>query len=395
MPDDTLTAELIAAALPEQHTWRARPVREDLTRLPNCAAVLLFVDAEGRAVQLLTTQQLKRLAFSRLTAPVQERRGRADLAEVVRGVRWRRIDCPFEGRWRFYRVARLVHARDYRRLMSFGPAWFLHVDWSQRVPELRVTERVWDGPGESVGPWPTRRACQEALEGLWDVFDLCRYPEQVRRAPRGQRCAYADMGRCDAPCDGSVALQAYAARCRAAWRFAAGGVGVWVGDAAQRMREAAGRQDYELAGRIKQHLEFAERWQEQWSRRICRVAELNYLLLLPATRRRAWKVMLACQGEIIDGPVVRHRNAVRSVVAWFPTVRLRAPEELPGGVRMEQTWLLCQLLMGSDADDAGVLHLPGLELPDGFMEAATTRLNALRPGWGASSAAGGESGKNR
>ncbi len=49
-----------------------------------------------------------------------------------------------------------------------------------------------------------------------DAFDLCRYPNILKQAPRGVACAYKEMGRCPAPCDGTEALELYRVRVRVA-----------------------------------------------------------------------------------------------------------------------------------------------------------------------------------
>jgi DNA polymerase-3 subunit epsilon len=350
--------DFLVDALPESRTWSDRPRPEELAALPACPAVYLLVDAHSAPVQLATTQSLRRLLISRLARPPQQRPAKADLAEITRGVRWRPLSTAFEGRWWYYRVARVLYPQEYRRLISFGPAHFLHVDWTQRVPELRVTERVWSVPGEFVGPWPAHKACQEALTGLWDLFDLCRYPEQVRKSPRGTRCAYAEMGRCDAPCDGAVPLAAYVGRCREAWRFACGEVQDWLTEAEQRMRHAAGERKYELAGQIKEQLRFAQHWQTLWAPRVRPAEELRYLVGLPVTRRRTWKLFLFRAGDWKEGPVVRARRLVPESLAWLAAQPPALPDDLPEIVRTEQTWLLAHLLFGRDAERALFVPLP-------------------------------------
>ncbi|MCK4342874.1 MAG: hypothetical protein KAY37_14260 [Phycisphaerae bacterium] len=369
MSTSNTLAELVTTALPKAHTWSGRPGPDQLASLPGGPAVLLFLDEHDTPVQLLTTQQLKRFAMSRLSKPVETRRGRADLAEVVRGVRWRPAHCPFEARWWYYRLARVLHPREYRKLVSFGRAWFLHVDWEQHIPELRVSERVWYASGLFIGPWPTHKACQEALDGLQDLFDLCRHPEQVRKSPHGLRCAYAEMGRCDAPCDGTAPLEAYRARCRAAWLFAAGAVDAWIAGAAERMKRAAKEQKYELAGQVKQQLGFAHTWQTQWAPRVRPAEQLNYLFVLPVTRRRAWKLHLFRRGYLADGPVVPDRRVGSATAAWLKTELSQSPEEVPDAIRMEQTWLVCHLLLHRESDSALVVPLPALTIPADLEEA--------------------------
>ncbi len=355
--------EFLVTALPSARSWAARPTAGDLTNLPGHPAVLLFVDEAGAPIQLLTAQQFKRTVISRLSQPDETRRGRADLAEVVRGVRWRQVYCPFEARWRYYRVARVLHPREYRRLVLFGPAWFLHVDWSRPIPELHVTERIWCLRGEFVGPWPTHKSCQQALEGLWDLFDLCRYPEEVRQAPGGTRCAYAEMGRCDAPCDGSAPLERYIGRSRAAWGFAEGGTAAWMQSATERMRQAAAERRYERAGLLRQQLEFAQMWRRRWSPRIRPAGQLSLLLAVPATRRKAWKLFLFRQGDLTDGPLLPDREFVEQTPAWLAEQLQQPPDKLDDAVRMEQTWLTAHFLQHKEARTAVIASLSEAAVP--------------------------------
>jgi DNA polymerase-3 subunit epsilon len=374
---------IITTALASVRSWSTRPTARDLADLPGCPAVFLFVDQAGTPIQLLTTQQLKRVVLSRLSEPQETRRGRTDLAEVVRGVRWRQVYCPFEARWWYYRLARIFHPDEYRRLVSFGPAWFLHVNWQQPVPELRATERIWCQEGEHIGPWPTQRSCQQALEGLWDLFDLCRYPEQVRKSPSGIRCAYADMGRCDAPCDGSVPLVRYIERSRAAWRFADGGIAAWMQSAAERMKQAAAEQRYELAALLKQQLAFARMWQQRWSPILQPAHELNFLLAVPATRRKAWKLFLFRQGHLTDGPLLPDRKLVEQTPTWLAEQLQQPLDEVDDVVRMEQTWLVAHFLQHKEARSAIVVHLPEAVVPAGLQtrlrDALKQRRTAGRP----------------
>ncbi len=378
MPTSDSAADLLATALPQVHTWTGRPGADQLAPLPNGPAVALLISAGGAPVQLLTAQQLRRAALARLTSPPEPRRGRADLAEIVRGVRWRPISCPFEARWWYYRLTRQLHPQDYRKLVSFGPAWFLHVDWARAIPEIAVTERIWCTPGEFLGPWPTHKPCQEALAGLWDLFDLCRYPEQVQKAPHGTRCAYADMGRCDAPCDGAAPVPVYAARCRDAWRFAGGATRDWIAAATGRMTAAAARQKYELAAQIKQQLEFARRWASELAPRLHPIERVAWLLGLPVTRRQAWKLFFFHGGHLAEGPVAPHRRVDADAAAWLAAALACPAEKLTDTVRMEQTWLVCHLLLRTAPESAIAVSWPELTVPRDLARCVRAQADAAR-----------------
>lgn len=356
--------DALAADLPSQLTFASPPAASDLAPLPGSPAVYLLLDAERRAIQLATTQHLRRAVAARLTEPPpEEKTKRADLAEIVRAVAWRPVACAFEARWCYWRLARRLYPQDYRDRIDFGPAWFLHVDWSLPVPELRVTERIWRLPGEFIGPWPTHKSAQQALEGLWDLFDLCRYPEQVRKTPHGTRCSYAEMGRCDAPCDGSVPLAAYIERSRAAWAFAEGGAAAWIAEAQQRMRDAAAALRFELAAQIKQQMAFAHDWQTYAVPRARREAGLRCIITHRVTRRRACKLFWFDRGLLVEGPTVQARGLPLQLAEWLSALAGSEPTGTPDIVRMEQTWLVARLVLAETHGDSAILWLDGTRRP--------------------------------
>lgn len=357
-PKPLLTAEILQD-LPAEALWPDRPTAADVNKLPNCAAVYLLMADASVPVQLATTQQLRRLARARLLDVDPEARGRTDLAAVTRGIRWREVDSAFEARWWYYLIARRMYPRHYRRMISFGPAWFLHIDWKQQVPDIDLTERIWQVEGECVGPWPTHDQCQKALDGLRDLFDLCRYPEQVRRAPQGVSCAYAEMGRCDAPCDGSIPMERYRERCREAWRFACGETRPWIDAAKDRMRRAAEAQAFELAGQVKQQVAFAWKWHDQWLSNARPERALNYLLLLPSQRRKGAKPLLFRQGTLIAGALTPARRLAKEANRWVDAALRSPPPEIAPPIRTEQTWLLAHFLLTRDAAQAFVRRLDG------------------------------------
>ena len=385
MPAFEPLSELLPQALPEAHVWSGRPSAADVAPLPAAPALLLFVGEAGEPVQLLTTQNLRRFVLARLSAPEEAVRGRADLADVVRGARWRVVTCPFEARWWYYRLASALHPRDYREMIGFGPAWFLHVNWQAAIPELQVTDQVWVQPGEFVGPWPTHKSCQQALEGLWDLFDLCRYPEQVRRSPLGTRCSYAEMGRCDAPCDGSAPLEPYVARLRAAWDFACGGSAAWSETAETRMHAAAQTRAFERAALIKKQIAFARHWQAEWTSHARHMSEMTFLIALPVTRRRAWKLFVFRSGAIVDGPILPDRSAKTGLAAWLATAAGVPDPDVVPRVRMEQTWLLSHLLFGREAEDGVILRTTGFA-GDDLVERCISEMRARRGKVGAEQA---------
>ncbi len=350
------------ALLPERRTFADRPSDAELAALPACAAVYLLEAGDGASVLLAHTQNLRRLAQSRFSQPLPDESPapRADLAEIVRAIRWREVDSRFEADWRYWRCVTQLSPREADKLAPFGPASYLRLDLGEAIPHPEVSERVCRASGAFIGPFPSRSAANAAHEGIVDLFDLCRYPEQVRRAPRGERCAYAEMGRCDAPCDGASSIADYRRRVEDAWRFASGGVADWIAEAEQRMRSLAGALQFEKAALLKTQLEFARRWSRSFfGARL--VAARPTVLLIPVVRRRAWKPFYFLDGALLDGPRIAERKLAAELTLWLERAGASAAQalaETDPDMRMRQHWLVAGFLQHPRSQEA-IIFDPG------------------------------------
>lgn len=365
--------------LPEKLSFADRPSAPELQQLPSHAAVYTLLDGQGRAVFLSTTQHLRRLSLARLDRRPTDAglSRRTDLAEETRAVRWRQVHSRFEADWWYLRLARALHPDDYRARVGFGPAWYLHFDPGAPIPELRISEQIWRAPGRFLGPMPTRADAQQLLEALWDLFDLCRYPEQIRRTPLGRRCAYADMGRCDAPCDGSVPLRTYRLRCESAWRFALGESTDWLADAEARMHAAASELQFERAAQIKEQIALVRRRRTPSPECMLTDDVMNLLLLAPAVRRRAWKPFLFRRGALSDGPLIGESVLPVRVLSWLRETWERTAEDQDPTLRMEQSWLLASHLDPRRKSGIGAVRL-GSALPQDVEARIDSVRSALR-----------------
>lgn len=360
------TAPWFAVAFPHSVAWDDADRDAVIAALPGRPALCLLVATDGTPILLLTGMNLRRLTQSRLQNPAERR---ADLNPIARGAHWRIVDSAFEARWRHYDAARRLQTSDYRDLIGFGPVHFLHVDLDAEIPEIRVSNRVYEIAGEFAGPFRTAKAAQRALEDLWDLFDLCRFPEQVRRAPGGQRCAYFDMGRCDGPCDGTVPLAPYRQRVAAAWRFASGGAADWVAEAEAAMRVHATALEFEQAGKLKTRIAAAVGWTQRAPLR--RADQLRALLIIPVARRRAWSIAQFDRGALSFAETANAKQIVAAAERALgrvdgPDSEARAEAQTPPTVRKEQTWLFARFV--AKAEDEGVfvewLDADGRQAPD-------------------------------
>ena len=129
------------------------------------------------------------------------------------------------------------------------------------------------------------------------------------------------------------------------------------------MREASARQAYERAAQLAQQMRFAERWLKDWGSCVKADSDLGYLLVVPVTRRRKWKLFLFRRGDLRDGPVLSDQKLPGEARVWLETIRDAAPTT-DRRLLMEQTWLVSHFLYHRDAQKAIVEPLPGERCPD-------------------------------
>jgi hypothetical protein len=189
----------------------ARPWTAALARVPAVPSVVAFEDDTGATVLLGATADARAFSAKRLGAPDG---ARADLSGVCRGLVVAPVASGFDAELVYLAMARERMPRVYRQLMARGSPCVVKLDAAARFPEpqaMELAEARGDEPGCLLGPVLKKHASRLA-EAVVDAFDLCRYPHILRQAPGGVACAYKEMGRCPAPCDGSETLEAYRAR---------------------------------------------------------------------------------------------------------------------------------------------------------------------------------------
>lgn len=250
----------------------------DAKALPTHGGVFLVEDRDGKPVLLASAENLRRVVLGRLAAPPEQRSKRMNLAEIAERVRWRATFSRFETTLEHWRMMRSHDPKGYRQQIGFGPAWFLRVDTSERTPRFETVNTFsaldvgYLGRGDTAsgavahgcggvrcfGPFATRPDTDEWVHLLEDLFDLCRYHQVLVQSPAGQACAYAEMGRCSAPCNGSIPLEDYRRIVTAAADYTAGDHATRLFALRAAMAAAAADLAFEKAAAIRQTVERAE-----------------------------------------------------------------------------------------------------------------------------------------
>lgn len=232
----------------------AAPLDVSTRALPAKWAIYLMGDADDQPIQLLCVKNLRASVRRRMADVTAAPSKRVDYRSLVRRICWKRVDSAFEADLAFLDIAREVFPKSYRKIVTLRPAWWVHIDPDAAFPRWTRTDDASPRPGVLLGPLAEKGQAQKLVEVLEDLFDLCRYHNVLVQSPNGPPCAYKDMGKCPAPCDGSVSMQQYKALVR--WSVATlTDPEPESSDQAERMQTAAAELRFELAGKIKQFID--------------------------------------------------------------------------------------------------------------------------------------------
>jgi len=259
--------------------------------------VYLFTDAADNPVQLLCVKNLRaslkrRLGGEEIMGPTRK----VDYRDLVRRVYWRRVDSAFEADLAYLEIARDIFPKSYRGMLGFDPAWFVHVNPADDFPRYVKTIDP-TRPGQAIGPFADKHAAARFFQLVEDAFDLCRYYNILIEAPDGRACAYKEMGKCPAPCDGSISMEQYRELIKWSAATVVSPEG-FVAEHTARMNAAASELNFEAAARIKQFVEQIGQFGHGAFRFAKRLEDFQFLSLQHGPRRGTAKIFLVMQGMI-------------------------------------------------------------------------------------------------
>ncbi len=261
--------------------------------------VYLMADVEDRPVQLLCVKNLRYSLKRRLGTgeELPARSKRVDYRELVRKIHWRRVDSAFEADVIYLEAARQFFPRTYRGMMGFQPAWFIHVNPDAPFPRYTKTIDLSPRAGMLIGPVEDKHAAGRLIEDTVDWFDLCRYYNILLESPNATACAYKEMGKCPAPCDGSISMDQY----RGLVEWSAKTIVApeeLIRDHTRRMQDAASALWFEVAGKIKQHVDSLSQLGKGPFRHVRFLRDFRFLSLQRGPREGLAKIFLITPGRV-------------------------------------------------------------------------------------------------
>ena len=102
------------------------------------------------------------------------------------------------------------HAPRYNRRSKFPERMLWIKITNEAFPRLSVVREVRADQATYFGPFRRRQAAEDVLLAIYDGFPIRQCTPRLSPKRLTAACALAGMGRCSAPCDGTVSREAYA-----------------------------------------------------------------------------------------------------------------------------------------------------------------------------------------
>lgn len=325
-------------------------VEPDYLLLPDAPAVCIIEAPGGSTPQTLllaTTASARDLARRRLApTPAEQRTSRADLRAICSGgcIHAIRVGSSLEADAVYLQQARERLPHLARIVAERWRAWFVHIDPDAEFPQWTKTNLIVGlvgkrsaskaigadhlPPGVFLGPLPDKDAAGRLIEAMIDCFDLCRFHNLLVQAPKASACAYKEMGRCAAPCDGTERMENYRTRTRNAVEFM--GLSQLEPTITTVFRECATLMEAGDERRATEHGKLATRLSTLRKPAFAHIASLDVcarLLLLPSATPKRVRFVLAHRGRLISIADVdpADETAVATAAAAADATRLSAP----------------------------------------------------------------------
>ncbi len=267
-----------------------------LASVPASHGVVCVSDTNGSVIGLASTGDMRSFVAQRLGAMAEganDMRGVAALCELAPA------GSMFEGDLVFMDAALErepgLHDRVTRKLR----VWWLGTQTdARRFAWQWETDPTEFAPGsEAIGPFLDKSGARRHAELLDAQFELCRFPEELHRAPAGKACVYKQMGRCPAACDGSEPTEAFEARLREALTFDRAGAEARLAQLDSELREAASELAFERAAEIQGRRDALARELKRGLSSVRRLERVKQIAVAASGDRRSVTVLVIDRGR--------------------------------------------------------------------------------------------------
>lgn len=236
------------------HLQRIR--EEVLPDVPESPGVYALTNGSGAALYIGKASCLSDRLRSHFTAVESQDGRRRKMLQKVRDVDWEPTPTELQALLRESRLIKARKPRYNRAQRRYYSRPFLRLDTAHAYPAISWTRSVTDDGAEYYGPVRNVEQAEQIVNVVGRFFRLRECDDE--RLHLGQRCLYADMDRCVAPCETDDPEQ-YAEVVRRVRAFLEGRDRTVLDRLRERMQQASEQRDYEKAAEFRDLVEQLER----------------------------------------------------------------------------------------------------------------------------------------
>jgi DNA polymerase III subunit epsilon len=280
--------------------------------LPDAPGVYLFVaeyDEQRHILYVGKSRNIRARVRTYFTAA--EKRPRIDeMVRLATGVEAIPCVTPLQADVTELRLIG-AHAPRYNRRSKFPERtqWIKITD--EPFPRLSVVRTVRDDGASYFGPFSRRQSAEDVTLAIYDGFPIRQCTPKLSTTSLISACALAGMGRCAAPCDGTISRDSYSEIVEAVRAALAADVRPAVLGVQARLRRLINQQRFEEAATIRRRLETLTRT----AVRFHRIRSLAACPEIIAARRvdLNWEIHVVRYGRLAGAGLATPRDVPQAV----------------------------------------------------------------------------------
>jgi excinuclease ABC subunit C len=276
--------------------------RPETSSIPDAPGAYLFRDGDGRVVYVGKARSLRKRLASYWSKPLHPRT--EAMMAAAASVEWIVASGEVDALMLEYNLIQEHRPRFNVRYRDDKSYPYLALTVGEEWPRAQVLRGTKRKKVRYFGPYGHAYAIRETLDAVTRVFPVrtCSnaFFDQRRRARRP--CLYFDIGRCSGPCVPEVTgvtHESYRASVDALADFLAGNDRPVLQRLDREMRDAAGRQEYELAAKLRDQATAARRAMESQEMVLTQPEDLDLVGMVEDDLEAAFQVFFVRRGRVM------------------------------------------------------------------------------------------------
>lgn len=249
-----------------------------LPDLPNQPGVYFLKSSGGKTLYIGKAKRLSDRVRSYFTAIESKDARKRKMMSKVHRVDWTVTDTELEALLLESRLIKETKPSYNRAQRRYRARPFIRLDVTEDFPRVSWQRSIADDGAEYYGPLRNRSQAELVVDLIGRFFGLRECDDS--ELSLGQRCLYADMDRCTAPCENEDAEQ-YSVQVERVRQFLRGQDQGILDELEARMTQASEQLEFEKAATFRDWLDTLERMMETQEAVAAPVLEHNVALVHP------------------------------------------------------------------------------------------------------------------